>query len=93
MTRLIDREVGWEDEGTKNDSYRVVGGGSKKNRSTRLRTSPLGIEILVRTKFLFFSRIKSTITVGYPIGSTWHNQYLKRENTYKQKVYAKFIPK
>ena len=27
---------------------------------------------LVHAKFLFFSRIKLTITVSYPIGSTWH---------------------
>ena len=26
----------------------------------------------VREKFLFFSKIKSTIIIGYPIGSTWH---------------------
>ena len=47
----------------------------------------------MRAKFLFFSRIKSTIIIGYPIGSTWHKHYLKDKNTSKQKVDARFITK
>ena len=48
---------------------------------------------LVSAKFLFFSRIKSTIIVGYAIGPTWHKHELKNKNTSKQKVYGLFIPK
>ena len=47
----------------------------------------------MRAKFLFFSRIKSTIIIGYPIGSTWHKHKLKHKNTSKQMVDAKFITK
>ena len=42
-------------------------------------------------KFLFFSRIKLTITVGYPTGSTWHKHKLKHKTTSKQRLYELFI--
>ena len=48
---------------------------------------------LVSAKFLFFSRIKSTIIIVYPIGSTWHKHLLKDKNTSKQRVDARFITK
>ena len=42
---------------------------------------------------MYFSRIKSTIIVGYPIGSTWHKHYLKDKTTSKQRLDGLFIPK
>ena len=37
-------------------------------------------------QFLFFSKIKLTNTVGYPIGSTWHKHELKHKTTTKHKI-------